>query len=89
MAGTVSDVPRPATPGGPLPPAVAVVVPTFNEAPNIATLVARLEQVLAGRPWEVVFVDDDSPDGTSAEVQALAREKPHVRGLLRLGRRER
>lgn len=68
-------------------PALAVVVPTFNEAPNIAPLVARLEQVMAGRPWEVVFVDDDSPDGTAAVVQALARDKPHVRCLLRLGRR--
>ena len=69
------------------PPAVAVVVPTFNEAPNISPLVERLERVLAGRAWEVVFVDDDSPDGTAAAVQALAREKPHVRCLLRMGRR--
>jgi dolichol-phosphate mannosyltransferase len=69
------------------PEAVAVVVPTFNEAPNIGPLVERLERVLAGRHWEVVFVDDDSSDGTAAVAQALAREKPHVRCVLRLGRR--
>ncbi len=73
--------------GGAHGEAVAVVIPTFNEAANIAPLVERLEGVLAGRRWEVVFVDDDSPDGTAAAVQALAREKPHVRCVLRLGRR--
>ncbi|TWO69014.1 glycosyltransferase family 2 protein [Caenimonas sedimenti] len=69
------------------PAAVAVVVPTFNEAPNIGPLVDRLERVLAGRQWEVVFVDDDSADGTAAVVQALARDNPRVRCLLRLDRR--
>lgn len=66
---------------------LAVVVPTFNEALNVDALVARLESVLAGLNWEVVFVDDDSPDGTADSLRALARQKPHVRCLQRLGRR--
>ena len=66
---------------------LAVVVPTYNEAANVAELVERLERVLVGRTWEVIFVDDDSPDDTAAAVLALARAKPHVRCLLRLGRR--
>ena len=66
---------------------LAVVVPTFNEAPNVAELVRRLDQVLAGRRWEVVFVDDDSADGTADAVRALARDDPRVRCLQRIGRR--
>ncbi len=66
---------------------VALVVPTFNEQPNVGALIERLERVLAGLRWEVVFVDDDSPDGTADTLRALAQHKPHVRCLQRLGRR--
>lgn len=66
---------------------LAVVVPVFNEAGNVATMVARLEQVLAGREWEVVFVDDDSPDGTARVARELAQVDPRVRVIQRIGRR--
>jgi dolichol-phosphate mannosyltransferase len=68
-------------------PELTVVVPTFNERANIRPLVALLDQALAGIAWEVVFVDDDSPDGTAAEVRALGREDGRVRVLHRIGRR--
>ena len=48
---------------------LTVVVPTFNERDNIVPLVERLIKVLAGTDWEVVFVDDDSPDGTSVSLR--------------------
>jgi dolichol-phosphate mannosyltransferase len=66
---------------------LSVVVPTYNERANVGVLVHRLEAALAGLQWEVVFVDDDSPDGTAEEVRALARQKGHVRLLHRIGRR--
>lgn len=66
---------------------VAIVVPTYNEIANIAELVRRLEAVLAGKAWEIVFVDDDSADGTASAARALAQQKPHVRCLQRIGRR--
>jgi dolichol-phosphate mannosyltransferase len=66
---------------------LAVVVPTFNERENVRSLVERLERVLAGRRWEVLFVDDDSPDGTAEEVRELANANPHVRCVQRIGRR--
>jgi len=66
---------------------LAVVVPTYNERPNVDELVRRLATVLDGLAWEVVFVDDDSPDGTAAAVRALALADPRVRCLQRLGRR--
>lgn len=68
-------------------PELCVVVPTFNEAGNVAVLVERLAEVLDGIGWEVVFVDDDSPDGTAARVRALGRVDDRVRCIRRIGRR--
>lgn len=66
---------------------LTVVVPTYSERENIAELVRRLTTVLAGVDWEVVFVDDDSPDGTSALAKSIAAINPHVRCIRRVGRR--
>ncbi|WP_341208182.1 glycosyltransferase family 2 protein [uncultured Sphingomonas sp.] len=66
---------------------LAVVVPTFNERGNVAAVVARLEAALAGLDWEVLFVDDDSPDGTAQAVRDLALHDPRVRVIQRIGRR--
>jgi dolichol-phosphate mannosyltransferase len=71
----------------PLPARLAIVIPVFREAANIAPLVARLDATLAGIAWEAVFVDDDSPDGTAAAVRALAVADPRIRCLRRIGRR--
>ena len=68
-------------------PAISVIVPCYEERANVRPLVAALAAALAGRAWEVVFVDDDSPDGTSDEVRAVAATDPRVRGLRRIGRR--
>ena len=66
---------------------LAIVVPTFNERGNIGELVRRLGRVLEGRHWEVIFVDDDSPDGTAEAVRDLAQRDTRVRCLHRIGRR--
>jgi dolichol-phosphate mannosyltransferase len=47
----------------------------------------RIEVALAGRSWEVLFVDDDSPDGTAAAVRQTAATRSNVRCLSRVGRR--
>ena len=65
----------------------AVIVPTFNEADNVEELIQRLESCLEGENWEVVFVDDDSRDGTVDRLRQIARHKRHVRCLHRIGRR--
>jgi dolichol-phosphate mannosyltransferase len=77
----------PATLPVPLPADLTIVVPTLNERDNVRLLVERLEEVLGGISWEVVFVDDDSADGTADTVRALARAYPNVRCLHRIGRR--
>lgn len=66
---------------------VSIVVPTFNERLNVTELVARIERALRGISWELIFVDDDSPDGTSAEVKAIAVRDSRIRCLRRIGRR--
>ena len=68
-------------------PDLSIVVPTYDERDNIRPLVALLENTLSHISWEVVFVDDDSPDGTAEEVRNLALEKPNVRVIHRIGRR--
>jgi len=66
---------------------LSVIVPTFNEASNVAEMVRRLETCLAGIAWEVIFVDDNSPDSTAEVVRGIAAQHPQVRCLQRLGRR--
>jgi dolichol-phosphate mannosyltransferase len=68
-------------------PELSVIVPTFNERDNVTTLFCRLQAALAGVPFEVVFVDDNSPDGTWQVVRKLAREDSRVRCIRRVGRR--
>ncbi|MCW5697166.1 MAG: glycosyltransferase family 2 protein [Bauldia sp.] len=68
-------------------PDLTVVVPTFNERDNIPILIGRLETALHGLRWEVVFVDDDSPDGTADVARELARRDGRVRVIQRIGRR--
>jgi dolichol-phosphate mannosyltransferase len=69
------------------PPLLSIVVPTFNERDNVAELVRRIDESLVGIEWEVVFVDDDSPDGTLRTLHTLSRSDPRVRVLHRIGRR--
>lgn len=68
-------------------PVLAIVVPTYCERDNVGELVRRLDIALVGLPWEVVFVDDDSPDGTADAVREIGRRDPRVRCLQRIGRR--
>lgn len=66
---------------------VTVVIPAFNERENIALVVERLEKILPGDDWEIVFVDDDSKDGSLDVLLRLARTNPRVRFIRRIGRR--
>lgn len=65
----------------------SIVVPTFNERENISELVMRLTECLKGNSWEVIFVDDDSTDGTADVVREISRGNSRVRCIQRIGRR--
>ena len=80
----VGEMERPAPP---VPAELSVVVPTFKERDNVGALVEKLDSALDGIAWEVLFVDDDSPDGTAGEVKALAANDARIRCLKRVGRR--
>jgi dolichol-phosphate mannosyltransferase len=66
---------------------LTVVIPTYNEKDNVKPLIALLDETLQTIVWEVVFVDDDSPDGTADEVRQIARKRKNVRVIHRVGRR--
>ena len=63
---------------------ISIVVPTYNEARNISLLHAGLAQALADRSWELIVVDDDSPDGTADVVRKLGLQHDNVRCLQRV-----
>jgi len=68
---------------------LALVIPTLREEENIGGLLSHVRSVLdpLNFPYEILVVDDDSPDGTGAQVSAIAREDPRVRLLVRKGQR--
>lgn len=75
--------------GGQMPHVVdlSVIVPAFNEVGNVALMVKAIDAALVGIRWEVIFVDDNSPDGTAARVRQLAQTDSRVRVVHRYGRR--
>jgi glycosyltransferase involved in cell wall biosynthesis len=69
-------------------PSLSVVIPLYQEAVNVAPLLARVHEGLAdyGGPWELICVDDGSRDGTAARLHDAAQDYGgHVR-VIRLGR---
>ena len=66
---------------------LAVVIPTFNERDNVRPVLSKLANALAGIRYELIFVDDDSQDGTADCIRAIARTDPYIRVLQRVRRR--
>ncbi len=68
-------------------PSLSVVIPTFNEKDNISKILERLKETLKDITHEIIFVDDNSPDGTSKEVQNFMRASSQIHLIHRIGRR--
>ncbi len=66
---------------------LTVVSPTFNEAANVQPLIEELRRVLAGLDYEILIVDDDSPDLTWQRVEQIGQSDARVRVLRRQGER--
>jgi dolichol-phosphate mannosyltransferase len=62
---------------------VSIVVPTFNEAPNVPVLVERIERALDGRRAEVIFVDDSTDNTPEVILEVAARSSSVVRLIRR------
>jgi len=69
---------------------LSLIVPTYNERQNIEPLVARTGKTLAatGELFELIIVDDNSPDGTAGEVRRLQPERPWLKLLVREDERD-
>jgi len=81
---------RPAPPPSRRPrpaPELSIVVPTFNERENVPLLVDMLKSSLPDVVWELLIVDDNSPDGTSTLAKRIAADDARIRCIRRIGRR--
>jgi glycosyltransferase involved in cell wall biosynthesis len=63
-------------------PRIAAIVPVRNEEGNVAALVAEIENALASlAPFEIIYVNDGSTDGTAAELVRLMETRPYLRRI--------
>ena len=65
---------------------ISIVIPTFNEVKNIIPLLENLINLLNNYEYEIIVVDDDSPDGTSVEVDKFTKDKNRIKLITRIGR---
>jgi dolichol-phosphate mannosyltransferase len=82
-AGPTNEIRSPITPG----PELSVIVPTRNEHDNVRPVYDALCRTLQNIDWEVIFVDDDSQDGTLEAIYRFASQDRRVRCIQRIGRR--
>jgi dolichol-phosphate mannosyltransferase len=61
-----------------------MIIPTYNEKENIGTLVSRIRKAVGREP--IFFVDDNSPDGTAAEIRRVQTQDPDIHLLARPGK---
>lgn len=66
---------------------LSVVFPTYNESKNLPAIVARVEEALRGTQFEIIIVDDNSPDGTWKVAREISLTFPSLRVIRRVGRR--
>jgi dolichol-phosphate mannosyltransferase len=67
-------------------PSTLFVIPTYNEALNVPRLAEPLDAVRKKLDFDLLFVDDNSPDGTAEEVEELRRTRPWIHLMHRPGR---
>jgi undecaprenyl-phosphate 4-deoxy-4-formamido-L-arabinose transferase len=67
-------------------PILSLVIPLYRSSGSVETLISRLEKLCVPGPWEVVLVDDGSPDDTVAQLRRRLRDSPLRGVLIRHGR---
>lgn len=66
---------------------MSVILPTYNEAENLPVLLGRLTELLADLDYEIIIVDDNSPDGTWDIADRWASDSPRIHSIRRLSDR--
>lgn len=67
-------------------PKLSVIVPTYMEAENIRKFIERVESCLNDEPFEIIIVDDNSPDGTANFAKEINRKYGNIKVLKRPGK---
>ena len=75
-----------AAPNPKLPRDFSIIIPTYNEHESVAPLLKKIHHQVGGRNYEIIFVDDDSRDGTADLINSLSNTYP-VRVVVRKGKR--
>ena len=65
---------------------ISIVIPTFNEVRNIIPLLKNLISLIEDFEYEIIIVDDDSPDGTSELIKKFMKEHQRIKLITRVGR---
>ena len=66
---------------------ISILIPTYNEALNIKILIDRISHCLKKIDWEIIFVDDNSPDKTSEKIENLIKTQSNIKVVNRLNER--
>lgn len=69
-----------------MPPEISIVVPTYNESGNIGNLLQAVSKTLEGYDYEIIIVDDNSPDRTAEQVRKITCGDNRIRLLVRSGK---
>jgi dolichol-phosphate mannosyltransferase len=65
---------------------LSIICPTLNERDNVAVIYQHIDRIVTCE-WELIFVDDNSSDGTRLEIEQLSRRDRRVRLINRVGRK--
>ena len=68
-------------------PSLSIVIPTYNERENISKILTSLKKTLKGINHEIIFVDDNSPDGTSDEIRSFIENTSRIKLRNKLSKR--
>lgn len=66
---------------------ISIIIPTYNEAGNISRLIKQICAGLKGNKFEIIVVDDDSPDGTWRQVEKIGVKDKRIRLVRRVNER--